>query len=92
VIAARKGESDLAIGNIVGSNLFNILFVMGTTALVAPIPLPAGGGIDLAIMAGLAVLLLPVALTHGHRITRFEGALLVAVYAGFTTWQILRPA
>jgi cation:H+ antiporter len=66
--------------------------VMGTTALVSPIPLPAGGGIDLAIMAGLAVLLLPVALTHERRITRLEGVLLVLVYVGFTAWQLMRPA
>jgi cation:H+ antiporter len=91
VIAARKGESDLAIGNIVGSNLFNILFVMGTTALLAPVPLPAGGGIDLAIMVGLAALVLPLALTDGSRITRWEGGLLLLVYAGFTAWQLMRP-
>ncbi len=92
VLAARKNEGELALGNIVGSNIFNLLLVLGTTSLVAPVALPAGGGVDLIFMVGLAMVLLPFSLTDQRRITRTEGVVLVAIYVGFTGWQLLRPA
>ncbi len=91
ILAAKRGEGELAVGNLVGSNIFNLLLVLGTTALVAPIPLPSGGGVDLAIMVGLAIILLPLCLANGRRVTRREGVLLVAIYGGFMAWQIMRP-
>ena len=92
VLAARRNEGELALGNIVGSNIFNLLLVLGTTSLVAPVALPAGGGVALVFMVGLAMVLLPFSLTDQRRITRTEGVVLVAIYAGFTAWQLLRPA
>jgi len=90
LIAARRGQSDLAVGNVVGSNIFNLLFVLGTTAVVAPVAVPDGGWVDLAFMAGTALLVLPLAITHGHRITRPEGGLLLLAYGGYVAWQLAR--
>lgn len=58
VTAARRGAGDLAVGNVVGSNLYNLLFVWGISVLVAPGPLPSGGLVDLGVMVGFSLLLL----------------------------------
>ena len=86
VIAVRRDEADLAVGNVVGSNIFNLLFVLGVTATVHPVPVPDGGFPDLvaATVAGALVL----ACSIGSRgITRLEGALLLASYAGYLSWR-----
>ena len=86
VVAARKGEPDIALGNVVGSNVFNVLGILGISALVRPLPLPADGGWrDIAVMLGFSVVLLPM-LVSGLRLARFEGALLLAGYLGYMTW------
>ncbi|MFJ4142106.1 calcium/sodium antiporter [Pseudomonas sp. NPDC089734] len=82
LIAALRGERDIAVGNVIGSNLFNLLGVLGLTALIAPAPLsisPNALVFDLPIMLGVAVLCLPL-LYAGYRITRLEGLLLLALY------------
>lgn len=85
VIAAIRKESDIAIGNIVGSNIFNILAILGVAGLVKP--LDAGGInlVDFYLMIALAILLLPMMIT-GKKITRWEGLVLMAVYAGYLYW------
>ena len=83
LIAALRGQRDLAVGNIIGSNLFNLLGVLGITALLAPTPLsvsPNALDFDLPVMLGVTVLCLPMFYT-GYRITRAEGLLLLALYA-----------
>lgn len=90
IAAARKNEPDLAVGNIIGSNLFNILFVLPVAALAHPLPVPAGSAFDLGSMTVLALALVPIVLTDSRRITRGEGGLLVAAYAGFLAWQVWR--
>ena len=82
-VAARRGEGDVAFGNIVGSNLFNILGILGTTALVAPIAVPAEiARFDIWIMLGATAALIGATVT-GWRICRWEGALLLLAYAGY---------
>jgi cation:H+ antiporter len=91
VIAARRGEAGLALGNILGSNVFNILAILGLTAVIVPIPVPSDLSlVDLALVAGTAALLL-VALATG-RIGRGMGFLFLAVYAGYTGWLVLNAA
>ncbi len=75
IVAARKGESDIAIGNIVGSNLFNILGILGITALIHPIAAAGIQDFDLLVMLLLALIVLPFAWT-GFRIGRREGGIL----------------
>jgi cation:H+ antiporter len=84
IIAMRRGHSDLAVGNVVGSNLFNILLVLGLTALCAPVGVPAGRGwFDLLVMFGFTIVLFPIAFSGGNRITKVEGTLLLAGYAAY---------
>ncbi|AKK00257.1 MULTISPECIES: calcium/sodium antiporter [Pseudomonas] len=82
LIAALRGQRDIAVGNVIGSNLFNLLGVLGVTALVAPTPLsvsPNALDFDLPVMLGVAVLCLPV-FYSGYRVTRAEGLLLLGLY------------
>ncbi len=83
IIAAARSQSDLAIGNVVGSNIFNLLFIMGITAWVRPVPVPPHGLLDLLFAAALSLILLPVAASGRRTITRPEGVLLLAMYAAF---------
>ncbi len=79
--SARRGHTDLVIGNVLGSNLFNSLGVAGTAALLTPVaPLePSGLGGAIVLMAGFAIVA-GVLLASGRRLVRWEGAVLVAVY------------
>jgi cation:H+ antiporter len=88
VLAACRREGDIAVGNIVGSNIFNILGTLGTTALVRPLHQTAMTTVDLGVMLALAVLLLPLA-RSGWRVSRAEGGLLFACYAGYVTHLLM---
>jgi len=86
VAAARHGEADLAVGNITGSNLFNILFVLGLTAVVTPIPVAeVMPGRDFPVLAIFSVLLFPL-FTDARRISRIQGLILLLGYAGYVLW------
>lgn len=82
VTAARKGNADIAVGNIVGSNIFNILFVVGLSALVTPVPFAAAFWFDGAAAAAAAALLLVFCAVSG-RLQRWHGAVLLAGYAAY---------
>ena len=91
VMAALRGERDIAVGNVVGSNIFNILAVLGLSASVAPADLavaPAMLAFDLPIMVAVAVACLPVFFT-GARVNRGEGALFLMLYAAYTVYLVL---
>ncbi|VVO78072.1 Inner membrane protein YrbG [Pseudomonas fluorescens] len=82
LIAALRGQRDIAVGNVIGANLFNLLGVLGLTALIAPMPLsvsPNALDFDLPVMLGVAALCLPV-FYSGYRVTRVEGLLLLGLY------------
>lgn len=82
-IAAIRGQADLAVGNVVGSNLFNLLAILGSAALVRPLPAaPELLTFQGPVMLGAAALLLPLAWTR-FELQRWEGALLLVGYAGF---------
>ncbi len=83
VTAARKGEAEVAFGNVVGSNIFNILGILGVTALVRPLEMPARiAGFDAWVM-GAATLALVAAAMTGRRIRRAEAAGFLALYAAY---------
>jgi cation:H+ antiporter len=91
VIAAARGERELAVGNVVGSNIFNIGAVMGIVATASPggVPVePSAVNFDLPVMVAVAVALLPIAFT-GYGIARWEGGLFVAYYAAYTLFLLL---
>lgn len=86
-VAAWRGHADIALGNVVGSNLFNILLILGVTALVHPLPVGASSlHVDLPIMIGFALLLYPI-VRSGRVVSRNEAALLLVAYAGFLGLQ-----
>lgn len=91
VLAAIRGERDIAVGNVVGSNIFNIFAVLGISALLAPRELavaPAMLGFDLPVMIGIAVACLPIFFT-GNLIARWEGALFLVFYVAYTAYLLL---
>ncbi|HID97978.1 MAG TPA: calcium/sodium antiporter [Thermodesulfobacteriaceae bacterium] len=89
-IATWRGETDLAIGNVVGSNIFNLLLVQGATSVIGPIPMPDAGHLDLAVMAFLSVSLLPLSITCRRKINRTGGIFLVIFYFGYTMFRFVQ--
>ena len=82
VMAAVRKQEDLAIGNILGSNIFNILAILGVTGSISPVHVQNISGADLGAMIVVTLFLLPLIRT-GYRINRFEGAALLALYGGY---------
>jgi len=89
LVAAYRGHSDIAVGNVVGSNLFNILSILGLTGLVKPITFLGIDGVDFGVMLALSLALFPLLWT-GSRLNRLEGVLLLVGYAGYLTWRVLQ--
>ena len=86
VIAAARGQADVAFGNIIGSNIYNILGILGAVAVVQPLAIPPEiAAFDVWVMLASTVLLVLFALT-GWRIVRWEGAALLAAYGLYITW------
>ncbi len=90
-VAAYKKNVEIAVGNVVGSNIFNIFFVLGISAVVKPLPFAKGGNLDIG-MAVLASLLLFVCMFIGkkHLMERWQGAVFLAMYAGYIGWLVHR--
>ena len=83
VVAAKKGEGDLAFGNIVGSNLFNILLVLGTTSVISPIACTVTlASVDFIFFILFAVVLVPM-IRFGWRLGRSDGLILLVLYGFF---------
>lgn len=91
LVAVLRGHSDVAIGNVVGSNLFNLLGILSVGALIRPIDTSGLSRIDVAVMLFTAIALLPLA-RSGGRVNRWEGAGLFAVYLGYTAYLVLHVA
>ncbi|MBD5128842.1 MAG: calcium/sodium antiporter [Ruminococcaceae bacterium] len=89
IVAARKGESDIAIGNVVGSNVFNILFVLAASAAITPMNINTQGLCDLLILVGISVIAYIFCVTK-KTINRVEGGVLVLLYAAYMTFAIIR--
>lgn len=88
IIAARKGQIDVALGNIIGSNIFNLLGIIGVTVLLKPLAVPPEIlGFDIWVM-GLATILLCVFAVTGWRISRREGAVFFVLYVAYISWLI----
>jgi cation:H+ antiporter len=87
VAATMRGHAELAIGNVVGSNIFNLLLVAGVTSLIRPIPIPPGGHLDILVVAILSLMLFFVSMTANRRIIRGEAALLLGGYVAYIAWR-----
>lgn len=89
IVAAGKGEADMAIGNVIGSNLFNILLVLGTAGAISPMEVLMENVIDAIILIGMSVVVWIFAWTE-KKINRAEGAVMVAIYAAYMGYICLR--
>jgi cation:H+ antiporter len=84
-IAARKGNADIAVGNVVGSNIFNILFILGVSAVVQPLPFRAQSNFDIGTTLAATLLLFLFMFTgRRHVLDRWEGLLFVSLYIAYT--------
>ena len=89
ILAARRGEGDIAIGNVVGSNIFNLLFIGGTVSIIHPISVPRGGIADLLVLTTLSALALPIAIRGPRIVTRSEGFFLLLLYLSYLAWRVV---
>ncbi len=87
LVAAVRGHGDVAIGNVVGSNIFNVLGILGVAALINPIDTSGLSRVDLATMVVVASAMLPAARSGGV-ISRLEGAVLLVAYVGYSVWLV----
>lgn len=89
VVAAMKRQIDIAVGNIIGSNIFNIFWILGATAVIAPLPVSSGFGVDALVMVS-ATLALFFALFVGtrHHLDRWQGIVFIFAYVGYVTYLI----
>ena len=89
IVAARKGQSAIAIGNVIGSNVFNILMILGVTGMVLPMNIQGITTVDLSVMMGSMVLVWLFSFTK-YTVERWEGALLTAGFVGYMTWLVVQ--
>ena len=88
IVAARKGQNDIAMGNVIGSNLFNIFLILGVSSVITPIPVQATSIVDcLFLIAISAVFYLPA---RKGKLGRVPGIAMVATYAVYTVYLIMR--
>jgi cation:H+ antiporter len=89
-VAVIRKHGDVALGNVVGSNIYNLCGILGLTAIIHPVEVPAEiARFDIWVLVGVTALLI-VQLRSGWRLSRIEAALLVALYAGYTVFLALR--
>jgi cation:H+ antiporter len=90
-MAAYKKNPDIAIGNVVGSNIFNIFFILGISSLIRPIPFEAGSNIDIGVVIAASLLLFICMFTGKRRtLDRWEGGVFLGLYAGYIFYLIMR--
>ena len=89
VVAAVKKEQDIAIGNVVGSNIFNILAILGIAPLFCPIQTQGISYVDMFLMPGISILLYPF-MKSGMKISRKEGIAFLSIYILYTVYLIFK--
>ena len=90
-VAAYKKNTDIAVGNVVGSNIFNIFWVLGLSAVIKPLPFVPAVNTDILVFMGATLLLFAFSLTGGkNHIQRFEGGIFVACYIAYIAFLIMR--
>jgi cation:H+ antiporter len=88
VVAAKKGRSAIAIGNVIGSNVFNILMILGATGLVLPMQLHGITTVDLSVMM-VSIILLWLFCYTKFKVARWEGVVLTLIFIGYMTWLVV---
>lgn len=89
IIAARRGEVEIAVGNVVGSNIFNVFFVLGVSAVIKPLPFDPQGHVDMGVMTAASILLFVFMFTGRERIMdRWEGGLALLIYCLYVSFLL----
>lgn len=90
-VAAYKKNTDIAIGNVVGSNIFNIFWILGLSALIKPLPFQPSGNTDIAMTVFSSILLFAFLFVgKKHLLEKWQGVLFLILYVGYTVFIIMR--
>ena len=90
IVAAKKGEADLALGNVIGSNIFNILFVLGMSSVLNTITVSIDSVIDTALLIAVNIAVLAIVLIKKNSIGRLSGTVMILMYVLYTSYIIIR--
>lgn len=88
-VASKKGENDIAVGNVIGSNIFNIIFILGFSGMINPLSLTSNSWFDVIVMAIAIFMIFIFALKKG-KVNRIEGAIMMVLYIAYLTYIALR--
>lgn len=89
IVAARKGQTDMAVGNVIGSNIFNMMFILGVSSTIHPVAVNAASLFDMLILTAVSIIVFAFSLT-GKRINRAEGAVMLLIYIADVAFAIVR--
>ena len=89
IVAAKKGENEIAFGNIVGSNIFNSLFIIGLSGMFSPLGVNNDVAIDMLLLIPITLFAVIFAISR-HKVSRLEGVMLVCIYVIYLVYIILR--
>lgn len=89
IVASSKGQNGMAIGNVVGSNIFNLLLILGVSGSLHPIVVTVASFVDLGMLLGVSLIAYAF-VCSGRRVNRVEGAIMIAMYISYTAYAILR--
>ncbi len=87
IVASMRGEADIAVGNVVGSTIYNVLTILGIASIIHPLDAQGVTAVDVGVMIGVCVLVIPFMRT-GFTLRRWEGGVFIAIYAGYLGWLI----
>lgn len=90
VIAAMKNEGDIAIGNIIGSNIFNILFILGISSSIRALPVDSGSYLDIVVLVVATIITYIISITK-KKVSRYEGAFLSMFYVSYIAYILIKP-
>ena len=90
VVAARKGAVDMALGNVIGSNIFNILFILGTTTAIHPVSFTMENLVDDVMLILFSIMVWGFSASDGGKLVKSEGITMLACYVGFVAYAIWR--
>lgn len=89
IVASAKGQNGMAIGNVVGSNIFNLLLILGVSSMLHPIQIGVDSFLDLGILLGISLITYGF-VCSGKKVNRIEGGIMIAMYAAYTAYAIVR--
>ncbi|MFH0857384.1 MAG: calcium/sodium antiporter [Candidatus Magasanikbacteria bacterium] len=91
IVALRKGQNDIAIGNVVGSNIFNVFWILGVTAIIKPLPFDTAANIDVLFTTIITLLLFAfMFIGKKHTLERWQGICFLFLYVGYVTYAVMR--